>query len=84
MDIKRIGICDGGTLIQVTKIASDNVEVTIHQDDSSGAPKTVSWRHEVWGVVVAPFLYKANHCVNGQLERDQGFGPSFFGRFASS
>jgi hypothetical protein len=54
-DIERISICDGGTPILVTKIALDHVEVAFHQDDSRGAPKTVSWRHEVCGVV-APFL----------------------------
>jgi hypothetical protein len=60
-DVERISICGGGTSIQVTKIASDHVEVAIHQDDSRGAPDTICWWHElevVWGVVAAPLLYR--------------------------
>ena len=49
-NIERIKIRDIGTPIQVTKIASDNVEVAIHQDDICGAPKTVSRWHEIRGV----------------------------------
>ena len=30
-------ICDGGTPVQITMIASDYVEVAIHLDDSRGA-----------------------------------------------
>ena len=74
-DIEGIGICDGGTPIEVTKIASDDVEVAIHQDDSCGAPNTVSRWHEVVygvdgvdGVVVTPFLYhEANHNYDKDL-----------------
>jgi hypothetical protein len=42
-DIERIGIRHGGTPIQVMMIASDDVEVAmIHQDNSRGAPNTIS------------------------------------------
>jgi hypothetical protein len=47
-DIKRISISDGATLIQVTKISLDHVEVAIDQDDiSRGVKKTKSGWHEV-------------------------------------
>ena len=37
-DIESIPICDGGTAIHVTKVALDHIEITVHQDDSSGVP----------------------------------------------
>ena len=66
-DIEGISICDGGTTIQLTKIASDHVEVAIHQDDSRVAPNTISWWHEVvWYSCCPPhsLLYKANNYIN--------------------
>ena len=39
-NVESIPICDGGTPIDVTKVALDHSEVTIHQDDSSGASDT--------------------------------------------
>ena len=60
-DIESISICDNGTPIQVTKIASNQVKVAIHQDDSRGVPNTISWWHEVvcgqiWQLCT-PFFY---------------------------
>ena len=60
--IGSISIYDGGTPIQVTKIASDHVEVAINQDDHSrGVPNTIAWWHEVvcgqsWQLCT-PFFY---------------------------
>ena len=39
-DVESIPICDGGTPIDVTKVALDHSEVAIHQGDTSGAPNT--------------------------------------------
>ena len=39
-NVESIPICDGGTPIDVTKVALDHNEVTIHQGDSSGAPQS--------------------------------------------
>ena len=36
-NVESIPICDGGTPIDVTKVALDHSEVAIHYDDSSGA-----------------------------------------------
>ena len=51
-NIESIRICDGGTLIRVTKAALDYIEVAVHQDDSSCVPNTkqpeTSW-HRVCG-----------------------------------
>ena len=38
-DVESIPICDGGTPIDVTKVALDHSEIAIHHDDSSGAPQ---------------------------------------------
>ena len=38
--IESIPICDGGTPIDVTKVALDHSEVAIHQGDSSGVANT--------------------------------------------
>jgi hypothetical protein len=46
-DIERISISDGATLIQVTKISLDHVEVAIDQDDSRGVKNTKSGWHGV-------------------------------------
>ena len=63
-DTERISICDGG--------ASDHVEVT-NEENSRGAPNTISWWHEVvCGVVVTPLLYKAQLC--GQIRGGHGLG----------
>ena len=39
-NIESIPIWNGGTPIDVTKVALDHSEVAIHQDDSSGVPDT--------------------------------------------
>ena len=39
-NVESIPICDGGTPIDVTKVALDHSEVAVHQGDSSGAPNT--------------------------------------------
>ena len=49
-NIESIPICDGGTLICVTKVALDHVEVTVHQDDSSGVSKQ---RENLWHRAIA-------------------------------
>ena len=36
-NVESIPICDGGTPVNVTKVALDHSEGTIHHDDSSGA-----------------------------------------------
>ena len=36
-NVESIPICDGGTPVDVTKVALDHSEGTIHHDDSSGA-----------------------------------------------
>ena len=38
--IKSVPICDGDTPIDVTEVALDDIEVAVHQDDSSGVHKT--------------------------------------------
>ena len=41
-NIESIPVCDGGTPIHVTKVTLDHIEVqvAVHQDDSSGVPNT--------------------------------------------
>ena len=38
-NVESIPICDGGTPIDVTKVALDHSEVAVHEGDISGAPQ---------------------------------------------
>ena len=63
---------EGISMIQVTIIASDHVDVAIQHDDSHTrvAPNTVSWWHEVvWSGCCPPLLY---------FKDTRGLGPFFF------
>jgi hypothetical protein len=54
-NIESIPICDGGTPIHVTEVASDHIDIAVYQDDSSGVPNIKqsesSW-HRVSGAIV--------------------------------
>ena len=57
-NIEGIPICDGGTLVCVTKAALDYIEVAVHQDDSSCVPNTNNRRLRGILVIVESGLFE--------------------------